>query len=217
MKPNSVGPKILYLNATEDSFTTAELAAIDTTNAPAAVNYSPYAYSATLRSDYDAFRPYISAQSLAAVNRVCFGLFLSPDNDKRNLLFQLTGRARLHMADTTECGINLSFFFGRKATNNTIVSSKAGVNNTLETIQHLPLTVCMASYEPIVAGTTNRIYRDISINSELFSLYSSGKYVYCFGVEIRNTTSSSQTITFDASLAFRKYSSAIEVYNPERI
>lgn len=221
MKPNVIGPKILYLNPSDDVFTTAQLAAIDTAYWPVVGNYSPYAKSATVRDDYDTGRflsDTAATSNIAGKMRNSFGLFLSADNNKKNLLWQLSGSIYVSVIDTIDVTQNLrtSFFFGRKATNDTVTSSKSAVSNTLEKVMTLPAKVLSSHTGPLGAtsGNGNSFYA--SIESELFSLEEAGKFVYCFGASIDNTGSDALPCVFDISLSLRKFVTPMFVYNTER-
>jgi len=205
LRPNFIGPKALYLNPDQDELTTTNMAAIDAGYSNASSSFKPYAYSATVREDYDT-RRFVSADSgsvLVSGKRVSFGLFMTPDNDKGNLLWQLSGK--LSLVNTTELGLITSqFFFGRKATDNTVVSSKASANNTLS--QHILLPYNMDFSLPGM---------ELRYESELFSLELEAGYVYCFGASIWNLGADA-TLFFDASLAMRKYGTEIDLHRPSR-
>lgn len=205
MKPNVVGPKILYLNPSTDRFTTAEIALIDTNIS--ATDIKPYAYTATVRDDYDAFNFATddAGSTLVPSVRVAWGLFLSPQNEKGNLLFQLSGKA--HFTSSLTGGlVSGGFFFGRKATNNTVTSSKAGTANTLDKFIILPSNSQIA---PNVPG----LIAD-SIQSEIFTLAVTGGYVYCFGYFLQNGAGSNTTLLGKVDLAIRKWTEPINVFTP---
>lgn len=221
IKPDYIGKKCLYLNPSEVSFTSAELALIDTAINPVVANISPYGYTSTVRDDYDTVRIVSAATNTAVVaaNRASFGLFLSPENDKKNFLFQVTGTVRWTMTAAAGVYTNLQagFFFGRKATNNTVTSSKAGVNNTLEKVMFLPPT--SYNFSPITwdvsvpepVGGPSLI---CGIESEIFTLAEADKFVYCFGACLENCGSNNVNGIFDISLSVRKYGKNLATYNP---
>jgi len=205
MKPDFVGSKSLYLNPSADTFTTADLAAIDGSNGWGTI--LPYAYTATVREDYDAFNfGTTGTPDIAASSRVAFGLFLSPSNDKHNLIFQVSGRALFAMQDSGYCFGN--FFFGRKATNNTVVSDKASANNSLAKFMYLPSNQ--------VSSVNNSNIHD-SIETEIFSLELAGGFVYCFGYQLTNYSGTAMTIDGGVSLSIRKYSSTIPAFRPSGV
>jgi len=213
IRPNFVGSPWMYLNPSADYFSTAELAAIDTAFDPAVV--SPYAYTATVADDKDAFNFNMAAAGsvLVAGMRVAFGLFLSPENEKKNLMWQVTGKAKLY-GSGTGLATHGSFFFGRKATNNTVVSSKASANNTLASYMLLPSKSVQMPNFPTTSGTTTVIVDSIQSNG--FSLYLDAGYVYCFGYLLDNVTANNATLYGGINLSFRKYQSEIGVFRPSR-
>jgi len=94
-----------------------------------------------------------------------------------------------------------TFFFGRKATNNTVVASKASAENALA--NHILL--------PSHFSTNSALHKQYSIETELFALNETAGYVYCFGILIPNY-GSAVTAEFDISLAIRKYSEPLSVF-----
>lgn len=222
MKPNSVGSKLLYLNPVDVTLSTAEIALIDTAVSPAVGNYSPYAYTATLRDDYDTIRVINSSTSalLATGQRLSVGVFLSAQNNKDNLLFQVSGMIRIIgiSAAILEAS-NAGFFFGRKATNNTIVSSKAAVSNTLEKVMNLCPTVINKSpmvWDTSVPEQASAPIINVGIQSEIFTLAEADKFAYCFGAEIGCGATTGLGMIFDICLSIRKYNAALANFEPER-
>jgi len=209
IRPNFIGAPALYFNPSSDKLSTANFAAIDATYTTDSI--SPYAYTATVAENYDAFnfKTDDAGSVLTAASRVAFGLFLTPDNEKKNLMFQLSGRVQLEsLAGGRTGGF---FFFGRKATNNTVVSDKTGVQNTLAKWVSLPA-------QNFLVGPNNAASNQLSesIQTELFSLELASAYVYCFGYAIDNYHTSNSTIRGSVDLAFRKYNSELGVFRPSR-
>jgi len=209
IRPNFVGSKVLYNNPSSVSFTTADVALIDEGLDTSLC--SPYAYTATVRDDIDSinYRLPAAGVDLLTIQQVSMGLFLSPDNEKNNLLFQVSGAANIIVNGSTS--FHSSFFFGRKATNNTVSSTKAGVANTLDKFILLPTSRA----NTLNSATTISLVGD-SIEKEILSIYSSGAYVYCFGFIIRNYSGSTITMKGSIDLSFRKYQSEIGVFRPSR-
>jgi len=217
LRAEMVGPKILYFNPSMSSkISTANLAAIKTT-AGAMDVMSPYAYTATVADEYDTCNFILAdaGATLAATSRVAFGLFLTPDNEKGNLLFQVSGKAAFSSVTGTNPLVRGGFFFGRKATNNTVVSSLAAVSNTLAKFQYLP-----SKFERVSggasSGTSSGISLHDSIETEIFTLTLSGGYVYCFGYYLENYAASTPDVALHGgvSLQFRKFRSSLDVFNP---
>lgn len=213
MRPNEVGPKSFFLNHLGEVFTSGEFAAIDTpfvvSNTPI---ISPYAYTSTVRTDYDGhnfFTDYTLGCDLIGLGCVSFGLFLTPENDKpSNLLFQVAGRASwLSYQEVMPKG---NFFFGRKATNNTVVSSKAAPSNQLAAYSLLPSKSSFGS--TITAFSMND-----AIESDLFSLRLDTGFVYCFGYTLENHWVDPINVHGGVSLSFRKFSSELRSYDPSRM
>lgn len=209
IRPNFIDSKTLYLNPGFDAFTTAEIALIDSPNSNNVVN--PYAYTAAVREDYDAFNFYASdsGANLAAGQRVAFGLFLTADNLKGNLLFQLYGKARFNLSGTNTA-IHGTFIFGRRAVSDVVVSSKAGPNNLLSTFIGVP------SMSLVNTGLSTAGLLVDSVETELFSLKLDAGFVYCFAYMMSNYSASPVTLLGGVSLAFRKYQSEIGVFRPAR-
>lgn len=205
LNANVVGPKVFYLNPTSDKLSTANLAATDTAISDA---ISPYAYTATVRDDYDTFNFHTDdAGSVVAVGmRNAFGLFLTPENNKGNLLFQVSGKVILNGAGTTPLPLG-AFFFGRRATSNTVVSDKTAPQNPLVAYTLLP------SMHYFQSASLTSDY----VETEVFSLQLAGGFVYCFGYYIQNC-SGANALTFRGtiSLSVRKYGSGLDIYTPTR-
>lgn len=204
MKPNPIGDKSLYLNPSFTTLNTAVLAAID-----GAIDQTlmlPYAYTATVRDDYDA-RNYNfdnAGADLPAGTRAAVGLFLSAENEKKNFLWQLTGK--LSMSSIAAASIRGGFFFGRRATSSTVVSNGGSPQNSLAQFMYLPET-------SVAVDGTNREY---SIRSDHFSLELAGGFVYCFGFFMENYGVAVAGLKGSASLAFRKYRSELAAHQPSR-
>jgi len=210
IRPNFIGPKAFFLNPGQDLFTAAELALIDGSRDSASANYLPFAYSATVREDYDSRRFCIDNENIAAGVRASFGLFLTPDNEMKNLLFQVAGQIRISTAG--DSGVIVpSFFLGRKATDNTVVSTKAGTANALAT--HILLPGQGSNHR--TAGTASNLYT-YSIQSEVFALVDTAAFVWCFGAAIENASGSTAALRADISLSFRKYATELDVFRPTR-
>jgi len=211
IKPDVVGSKAMFFNPGVSTFTAAELALIDGSRDSAASNYLPYAHSATVRTDYDSRRFCIDAEAIAADTRVSFGLFLTPENEKGNMMFQVSGQCRIY-TPVDNGGIIPSFFFGRKATNNTVVSSKAGANNALAVLTLLPPTAVSTrgSYVDEVNSIDYAIETTVLAEND----YTNYPYVWCFGVALDNADNSDITVRADCSLAVRKHGKSFPVYLP---
>jgi len=208
MKPNIIGSKVLYLNPSTVAFSTAELAAIDTVdNSP---DIYPYAYTGTVANNYDSYNIDLDACDIATQSKVSFGVFLSPENDKGSLLFQVNIAGKVYHSGSS--AFSVEAFFGRKATNNTVTSSKAGANNLLSKYIVIPAQT-WANADG--AGK----YCNISVNSELFSLSSAGEYVYCAGITVTNLSGSTAASLRDGlfTISLRKYNSELTVFEPSRV
>lgn len=211
IRPNAIGPKSFFFEPGLSTFTSAEIAAIDQSHNPSSLPF-PYAYTATVRDDYDS-RNFstdsgASTQNLLAAQQFAFGLFLSPNYDLRNLLFQLS--AHVHVASLggdDAHPIRVIPFFGRTAAA-TVTSSKAAQSNLLSSWIQLPVQA-IARHGDNAAGTIIANIVEVSVYQELFALRAStptlGTYPWCFGVLIQNTSGAEHSMSFHASLAFRKY------------
>lgn len=212
MRPNIVGAKAMYFNPSNVVFSAAEIAAIDSTYDDAII--SPYAYTATVREDYDAINYFFADDGSSIIPngmRASFGLFIAPQNDKKNLLFQLSGKVVVNTFSNVGC--RGFFFFGRKATDNTVVSSKAATSNQLAKYTMLP-----SQYSGIgqdnVGSTISQLHTD-SIETELFSLELQGGFVYCFGYNMV-ADSADMTVRGGMSLSMRCFCSELYNFDPSR-
>lgn len=211
IKANRVGDKVFYLNPSVTEFVSGDTDLIAGTYSNLAASYMPYAYTSTVRSDYDSHR-FVSTGAapvqISDVERVSFGLFLTPQNEFGSFLFQLSGSIQvLHTGNPSMP----NFFFGRQATNNTVVSSKVGSNNALAKVLVLPPT--SVAYAP--AGTDGQAMIQYGIQTELFALSETGLFNYCFGASFSNPASSyTSEQYFDISLAVRKHSTTLTVFPP---
>lgn len=212
IRANVIGPKVFYLNPGNTTFDSTIIAAVDSTCTPDAANVKPYAYSATVRDDYDARNFFVSKGSPATLisgQRLAFGLFLTPELSKGNLLFQLSGRLALQFDINY---LNAHFFFGRKGTDNTVVSDTASANNALDKYMILPASNECAT----VDDSSDDIYTVLNIQTELVTLAESAGHVYCFGVMVDNLAGSNRTFGMDCSLSIRKYGSEFSAFTPVR-
>lgn len=208
IKPDFIGPKSLYLNPASDQLVSADLAAIDTDYTVTTV-IQPYAYTATVADNYDAFNFLFdnAGADLLPNRRIAVGLFLSPQNDKGNLLFQVSGK--VDISGGAVAITKGSFFFGRKSTNNTVVSTKVAAANSLALYRLLECKQKM-SY---ISGTTQIISE--SCEEEVFTLNLSGGFVYCFGYFLDNMSGAiAQSLRGHICLSVRKYASTLDVFRP---
>lgn len=212
IRPDVIGMKPLYFNPASDVFTTANLAAIDGAYAYNAL--LPYAYIATVRNDYDAFNFHTSnaGSTIAAGVRIAFGLFLTPENDKENLLFQVTGKASL-VSDNTDVPLITNFFIGRAASN-TVVSDKTTPQNTMAKWMFLPKSA-VSTTNFFVAVSGSATYDD-SIREDVFTYELEGGFNYVFGYVIDNHGAAGHLLKGHVHLSFRKYASAMTVFSPDR-
>jgi len=206
MKPNVIGPKVLYYNPSATVLTTANITAIDEAIDPSSLK--PYAYSATVREDYDARNfltsPEATGSAVPAGQRLAVGIFLTPDNNKGNLLFQLSGRAQFSIA-TSSADYQMGFFFGRKATNDTVISDLTAPQNALDKFIYLPAVHTAVGAQAAFA----------SLEIELFSQELAAGFVYCFGFHFDNPTASSHVLTGGICLAARKYAYPTSVWQEQ--
>jgi len=205
IRPNFIGNKVDYLNiGTTVSPTSANIAALDSSWGTETIY--PYAASATVRENYDALNIYAHGQDFVFTNKAAFGVFLTPDNEKGNLLFQFSGCMTVQSLSNS-ANFHPYFFFGRKATNNTVVSDLTSQNNALDKYIILPTQ--------ITNGTSANM--TISCNTEIIGAYQSGGYNWCAGIVF--SCGGAANVTFynlKATVMLRKYQSEIGVYRPSR-
>lgn len=208
MKPNIVGKKTMAMSSNLaigfESFTTAELANIDSTYSDEAVY--PWARSATVREDYDCINVRLHSSDIAIGSKIAFGVFLSPNNEKGNLMFQVSGRSQFNASAGS---FSAYWILGRKKTNNTVVSSKAAASNELEKYQ------LIHSWDTYYSNSG--AYKS-SILDEIFSFEKSGAYVYCLALVIQNSNGAAATTLYGSfiSIQLRKYVSELSYYNASR-
>jgi hypothetical protein len=213
MKPNSVGKKHLYFNpGTAVSFNTTELAAIDSTLGNAPESLYPYAYTATVRDDYDTMNfstGSYNVSDVAAQRNLAWGVFLSPENDKKNLLFQASGVLDLQCDSALDDYMQCGFFFGRTASS-VITSTKAATANQLAKGIWLP------GHSSVTVGgfTGQPRYMSIGFEGEIFSYYLNGGYNYCFGVWVQNPGAAVGSVSLKGTISLRKYSTELGVFRP---
>ena len=129
--PNLSGPKVYLDDPAFVDFTGAELALIDSSDASATVY--PYAYTATVAEDFDETNCSLLNVNIAANQKVAFGVFLTSDDEKGNLMFEISGA----VAGTMSPSIVTYAIFGR-CNASTVTSTKAGTANQLSTYTLLP-------------------------------------------------------------------------------
>jgi len=204
LKANIIGSKAFHLNPGQTSYDAAAVAAGSSSDSYLVGQMQPNAYTATVREDYDA-RTFISDATVdfIANNRFACGLFLTPENNKGNLLFQLSGEVIV----TADAGASLNggFIFGRKATNNTVAVGP----NALASYSRVPYKSLMQFNDGV-----NFCMR-YSVETELFTLQQAAGFVYCFAFDIVNNAGTDGTSgRFCATLSVRKFSTALDVFVP---
>jgi hypothetical protein len=126
IRPDLVGRNLLYNDPTNVSFTTAELGLIDSSRDTRTMY--PYAHTATLADNEDEVNIDIAGQDIASSSKVAFGLFLSKELTKGNMLFNIQACVS---GNTTNTAIQWYPFFGRTSSS-TITSTKATTANELD-------------------------------------------------------------------------------------
>lgn len=207
MKPSITGPKIIFSNPSAVTFTSAEIALIDD---PLSANtIKPYAQSATVQSHYDSMHvvPDLACAQVAN-SRVAWGVFLTPGNDFKNLLFQVSGRARFYITGTSVLASGF-FFFGRRASSDTVVSSKASANNTLDKWIVLP---SRSNSNQL----SNPCYIHDSICDEIWAERDASGYVWCFGYALDNLSGANAIgVNGFVDFSLRKWDSPVSEFRPE--
>lgn len=217
IKPDMTGRKQFYINPTIDTFTAAQLANIASAMGVTAASIQPFAYTGTVSSQYDAHNfstdTLGTGCALADGKRIAFGLFLTPQSDLGNVLFQLSANLDLTAWCANAWYVRPKFFFGRVASTNTVTSSKASANNALDKFSLIAPNAGSISF---AHPTTDFIGVNYGVETEIFSILdtTATQYNYVFGCMIENNTGVSATIAFQLSLAFRKYGDVLSVYRP---
>ena len=214
LRPNPIGPKSLYFGPGLSQLSTANLANIQTYYGADPSTIKPYAYTATVSAQYDTrnFMLDDSGSSLVAGRRVAFGLFLTPENNKGSMLFQVSGSASFRTSASGSLGLRGAFFFGRRNSSDTVVSSTSSANNPLTSYILLPLDSISTMYSSAPAcdlqhSTQTEIYAENSAKSG---------YVYCFGYYIENYNNADLLTYGGVSLSIRKFTDDLGIYAPSR-
>jgi len=161
----------------------------------------PYARTASVPEVSNEENIFINLQDLALGMKIGTGIFLTPDNNKGNLMFNAQGSIVIGAASA---GMSAYPIFGRTDAS-AVTSSKTGVENEL------------AEYKMIAQShfqSDNVLV--VSFNTQIFGEWQDGANNWCLAWVIANTTGGAITFSANASLAIQKYSVATDVYRPER-
>jgi hypothetical protein len=200
IRPNLVGCNVHYEEPAETSLTTADIAAIDSTRN--SHDFYPYAYTATIDDNYDEQSYLIGAQTLPTLQKLTFGLFLSPDLEKQGLIFNVNGHIAGDFGDSL---IHAFFVFGRTASD-VVTSSKVAQSNLLEDYVILPASA-------IGKTSVNQSY---SIDRQVYARYVSDGSNYFFGICVQSHSGSDKTVSLQASLQFAKFGANLDCFRPDR-
>lgn len=213
LRPNIVGPQGLYLNPAMTQLTSANIAATDETYNMDILN--PYAYSAVVSDNYDAHNFFLADAGSSFVNGTQWacGLFLTPQNEKKNMVFQVSGSFSFASAIVDQSQVlGVRYFFGRAASN-TVVSDLTGVQNPLAKYMYLPMNSQTSGYQQALVAAGYVVQG--SIESQVFTLELVGGFNYCFGMVVYYS-GATQIWRGGCSLAVRKYGTELGVFTPSR-
>lgn len=198
-RPNFVGNPLVY---SAPGITTLSNANVDAISFPtSSTNVYANTHSATVPTSFNerVYRNTATDLDLAINNNFCVGLFLSANQDKKNVVYQCNG----YCAFTTNVSAQPYAIFGR-ASSSTITASVTAPDNLLSTYAFLPITT---------GGST----RNCSVNVDVLKIYdSSNAYPYFFGFMFTNGPSLSTIAALVCSLSFRAYVDEIDAHQPSR-
>lgn len=209
--PSRQGSILYYTPPNVQEITSAEFNLIDDANTT--TNLKPQAYSATVQNGQDARRinTPVAGWSIAASVQAAFGLFLSSENSKGAFMHQVKGYANLLIEGSGFDQISARYFFGRRATSDTVVASLAAADNQLEHWILLP-TKSDSSH---INVTGSRLPLRLSCDEIIYTPKDTGDFVYCFGIQIYNHSASTATIKGSISLDYRKDTDSLVCYHPK--
>lgn len=205
-RSNLVGNHILLEDQGDKTFTNAIVDAID--SASNSIDVYPWCKSATVQEYRDShnFHSLGYATTLAQGQKVAFGVFLTADNDKGNLVFDVNGCINIQRD-----GTNVSVYpiFGRTYAS-TLTQSDAAASNLLDHYIILPFGL-----NPVYEVTNFQDY--CTFKNSILSIELSDGYIYCLAWVIESHNSGADVgMIFHASLDIQKYSSVTNVYRPDR-
>lgn len=201
LKPNIVGEHLIYDPNVQGStgFTSADLAAID---ADLDQNQQyPYAYSGTVRDDYDACKYYVddAGVHILADKKNSFGVFLSADEDIGDFLFVCSGRVEIF----SEADLMVYPFLGVR-TGSAVTSSLVAASNSVSDYMLLPCDV---------SRDTNCL--SVSWREVCCYIHEGNGYPLCHAFTVENPGSDNEII-MRSSIMIHKWKKEINVYNPSR-
>lgn len=200
IRPDFVGKKIIFEKPNKLMTTTSINAAVDSTIANADIY--PQAYTETVNDNFDE-RIVLTdgACNIATGNKLAFGLFLSPENEKNGLMFNVSGGVFTRSGSGS---VGITFFFGRQA-GTTVTSSTGTPENQMEDY------IVLGCEE---GGYTN--HRSVKLNEQIFAKRVGDGGNFVFGVLIRNLAGSDDQLYLDLYLSFQKFGQNIDCFRPDR-
>lgn len=199
---NKTGNPDYYDKSSNVDFSQANLDAIDSSNA--SLNLYPYAQSATVQEDHDDTNlSILGSYAMVAGQKIAFGLFLTPDNEKGSLMFHGDIAVEMNISDAN---VMLYGIYGRTNAS-AVVSSVVGNENLLSTYRYLR---CNHS------DMTNT--KSLAYNGQIFSdneeAGGGSGYNHVLGFVIENHSGGTPTIVMRASMAFKKHGKNLSYYDP---
>jgi len=201
LQPNLRGSMAHNIHAAPVDFLTADLALIDSDIY--SKTYLPYAYTATVADDSDGVSYTIAtaAQAIADDQKVALGLYLSADNEKGNLVFNLQGSVSARYSAND---VSTFFIFGRR--DGAVTSTKAGTANQLGRNIILPLDTISQDDGLVFASINQSIIIQCDTTDTAVA--------YCFALVMENETGGAVTAKMESTLSMQKYSWIEQTHDP---
>jgi len=202
LRPSFTGNIHYMKNPAVTALTTANIIAIDGASGAGTV-FQPYAYTATVVDDKEEHNYCIDGQDLGANLKVCFGIFLSAEDTKRNMMFNIQGALSYKGSSHS---VKIYPIFG--ITNATTVTSTliAQAND----LDYWKIISC----EGVSAGASAKF---ITFNTQIVIEGRSDAKLKCLAWVLDNESGAGSTNYVLSSLSMQKYTETTDVFKPDRI
>jgi len=202
IRPNLTGDIVRYSDPTLTSLADAEIVLVD--SAASSRDIYPYAYTATVSDDYEEANYNLIEKTSKSAMKLVYGIFLSADNNKKNLLFNASVSVN---AETVDSRVLIYPIFGR-TTASTVTSTKAGTANVLDNYIILPHILSHCDTAAAIA---------MNMNTQILGLYKSTGEIWCLGVVIANVSGADRVLNLECSMQLTKHGTTTDVFKPDRI
>jgi len=219
IKPGSIGKRPIWEIGGQNSYTGAQLLAMDGPWGDAnGHSLWPVAYTATLdeRSDGRVYRVNNnSTYTFPASMAISWGLFLTPDDVLKSLLFWCSGGVNYFISGADHYVVGGFFFFGRLNAATVPVVDLAAPQNQTEPFNYIILPMASYQNQEVAGGVNVTMTCD---TSPLAVVDPEVDYTtpWVFGFALANPTAVSTTIlsSMKLDLHFFKYSDEQDAFSP---